>query len=110
MARLVGFYLQYIKRYTDIIIITYKGINVIIIVWLNRSRIFKSGTGVPESHAFGTGVPESHAFSVSVPRILGQSPTHLGLESAKIGTGVPESTKLKILNPSNSLRFHKLIR
>ena len=33
MARLVGFYLQYIKRYTYIIIITYKGINVIIIVW-----------------------------------------------------------------------------
>ena len=34
MAHLVGFYLQYIKRYTYIIIITYKGINVIIIVWL----------------------------------------------------------------------------
>ena len=33
VALLVGFYLQYIKRYTDIIIITYKGINVIIIVW-----------------------------------------------------------------------------
>ena len=32
VARLVGFYLQYIKRYTYIIIITYKGINVIIIV------------------------------------------------------------------------------
>ena len=30
---LVGFYLQYIKRYTYIIIIAYKGINVIIIVW-----------------------------------------------------------------------------
>ena len=29
---LVGFYLQYIKCYTYIIIITYKGINVIIIV------------------------------------------------------------------------------
>ena len=34
MARLVGFYLQYIKRYAYIIIITYKGINVIVIVWL----------------------------------------------------------------------------
>ena len=34
MVHLVGFYLQYIKRYTYIIIITYKGINVIIIVWL----------------------------------------------------------------------------
>ena len=32
VVSLVGFYLQYIKRYTDIIIITYKGINVIIIV------------------------------------------------------------------------------
>ena len=31
---LVGCYLQYIKRYTYIISITYKGINVIIIVWL----------------------------------------------------------------------------
>ena len=37
MARLVGFYLQYIKRYTYIIIITYKGINVIIIVWFYYS-------------------------------------------------------------------------
>ena len=32
VVSLVGFYLQYIKRYTYIIIITYKGINVIIIV------------------------------------------------------------------------------
>ena len=32
VVSLVGLYLQYIKRYTDIIIITYKGINVIIIV------------------------------------------------------------------------------
>ena len=56
-------------------------LHVIIIVWLNRSRIFEIGTGVPESHAFGTGVPESHAFWVRVPRILGQSPTHFGSES-----------------------------
>ena len=34
VVSLVGFYLQYIKRYTYSIIITYKGINVIIIVWL----------------------------------------------------------------------------
>ena len=33
VVSLVGFYLQYIKRYTYIIIITYNGINVIIIVW-----------------------------------------------------------------------------
>ena len=36
MVLLVGFYLRYIKSYTYIIIVPYKGINVIIIVWINK--------------------------------------------------------------------------